>query len=145
MIDLFIPGEVPSPNAILAMPLRQRMRVKRAMRERAFYVGLKARREGAEPARGPADVHFHAVRSRRLDPSINLPASLKWIQDGLSTCAHRPTHARGTCPDLLLPLGDGITSPYRFRFDQSTTGGVRGRAGVHVTITARAAEGGGGT
>ena len=95
-----IPQAPRSPNR-RGRTTRERMRLQKAERERAYLMALYARNTmGWAPITGPARITFTVYRHRLLDPLSNLPASLKHYQDGV--CA------------ALLPLGDGPGTPYEW-------------------------------
>ena len=106
ILSFTIPGAPPSPNR-RAATTRGRMASVKAQREKAYLCAVTARNTMPGDFEGfacPARITFTVYRHRLLDPSINLPASLKATQDGICRA--------------LLPLGDGPESPYLWEFRQ---------------------------
>jgi hypothetical protein len=114
----------------------------KAMREKAMLHGLKAIIE-TEQRVDPlgkmiritkAHVLVECYRARLLNEHDNLKSSVKHYIDGLTSCQHKPRCQLGTCPKLVLPMGDD-GDHYRFEITQQLVPRKR-EEGVLVTITA---------
>jgi hypothetical protein len=136
-VTIWIPGHVPSPNRTWRLPLRRRMATIKAMREKAQLLGLKARVEAERAYRRelPPITRAHVLvechRARLVNEHDNLKSSVKHYIDGLTSCQHKPRCPLGTCPKLVLPMGDD-GGHYTFDITQKLV--RRREEGVLVTI-----------